>query len=122
SLNVNGQQHFGMNMATDRKFTRAREINLNGLARSLFARVECHTGGVDVDLMEEFVLVREKNAVAATERNLIRRESAALLRNRVSRCRKQRRRSAKHHDNGAATPPPAQKAVPHGGCAGGERR
>jgi len=68
-----------MNMATDGKFTGAREINLNGLARRLLARIECHTGGIHIDLMEKFVLVRKKNAVAGTERDLVARALPRLL-------------------------------------------
>ena len=72
-------------MAADRKGAGARKIDVDRLAGRLLFRVEAHAARGDIDLVEEFVLVRKEKGVAASNRDLAEAEGASLLNDSVRR-------------------------------------
>src|ERR1043166_8709195 len=74
-----------MNMAADRKGAGARKSDVDCLAGGLLFRVEAHAARGDIDLVEEFVLVRKEKGVAASNRDLAEAEGASLLNDSVRR-------------------------------------
>src|SRR5690242_16916803 len=74
-----------MNMAADRKGAGTRKIDVDCLAGRLLVRVEGHPARGDIDLVEEFVLVRKEKGIAASDRDLADAEGASLLNDSVRR-------------------------------------
>ena len=74
-----------MNMAADRKGAGARKIDLDRLAGRLLAGVKGHAARGDIDLVEEFILIRKKKNVAAADRDLADAEGPSLLNDSVRR-------------------------------------
>ena len=91
-------------MAADRKGAGTWKIDVDCLARGLLFRVEAHAARGDIDLVEEFVLVRKEKGVAASDRDLADAKGASLLNDSVRRggARELGGRDKQQEDNGPA--------------------
>lgn len=74
-----------MNMTADGKGAGARKMNIDCLTGRLLVRVKGHAARGDIDLVEEFILVRKEKGVAAIDRDLADAEGASLLNDSVRR-------------------------------------
>src|SRR5437764_15353737 len=104
-LNAHGQQHLGMNMAADGKGAGARKMNIDCLTGSLLVRVKGHAARGDIDLVEEFILVRKEKGVAAIDRDLADAEGASLLNDSVRRGGARELRGRKEQQEGKRPDP-----------------
>jgi hypothetical protein len=100
---MHGQQHFRVDVAADLERARLRKSHVDCLPGCLLCGVEAHRIRIDVDLVQEFIVVAERDRVAALNRNLAPRERAVLLRDlqRGGKCRGRNQAEAEGNNSAA---------------------
>src|SRR5271170_3606806 len=82
-LDVDGQEHLRVDVASHRKITGSWKRNGYHFPGRLFCRVIIDPIGIDVDLVNEFVLIAESQGIACSNCDLVGMEAAIHLDNCV---------------------------------------
>src|SRR5690348_12935772 len=85
SLHMNVQPHPRMDVAADFKRAGRWEIHENVLPRRLFVRVKVHRARIHIDLMNELIVIADRQSFPASNRDLGRMKGALELHNRLDR-------------------------------------